>query len=222
MKAGTGAPPDPQRFLSLSEAGAKNAAAALSQIIGRPLTLEVPWAKAVPLEAVPEIAGGASRVVCALSLRIYGGLRGNLLLLFGGEQVPLLLRLIEGDAGITGPAAGIAGTAREGSLTELERSALSEVGNIMAAAYLNALSDLLGASLLPSIPALAIDMLGAVTDFLQIEMAPLTDTALVLASEVREPASGLKGEFFFLPDPSDYQAMAGCSEGGAHPRRSAR
>jgi chemotaxis protein CheC len=200
MKAGTGAPPDPQRFLSLSEAGAKNAAAALSQIIGRPLTLEVPWAKAVPLEAVPEIAGGASRVVCALSLRIYGGLRGNLLLLFGG----------------------IAGTAREGSLTELERSALSEVGNIMAAAYLNALSDLLGASLLPSIPALAIDMLGAVTDFLQIEMAPLTDTALVLASEVREPASGLKGEFFFLPDPSDYQAMAGCSEGGAHPRRSAR
>ena len=44
MKAGTGVPPDPQRFHSLSEAGARNAAAALSQIIGRPLSLEVPWA----------------------------------------------------------------------------------------------------------------------------------------------------------------------------------
>ena len=59
----------------------------------------------------------------------------------------------------------------------------------------------LGVSLLPSIPALAIDMVGAVTDFLLIEQAPVSDTALVLASQVREPRSGLCGEFFFIPDP---------------------
>jgi chemotaxis protein CheC len=222
MKPPVGAQPDPQRFHSLSEAGARNAAIALSQIIGRPLNLEVPWAKAVPLEDVPEIAGGASRVVCALSLKAYGGLRGNLLLVFGAEQVPLLLRLIAGDAGAKHPGAGAVGTAKDWTLTDLDRSALQEVGNILAAAYLNALSDLLGASLLPSIPALAIDMLGAVTDFLQIEMAPLTDNPLVLASQVREPASGLKGEFFFLPDPSSYQALASCSEGRARADRGAR
>ena len=44
--------------------------------------------------------------------------------------------------------------------------------------------------------------------YLLIEMAPLTDTALVLASAVHEPESGLKGEIFFLPDPSNYQALA--------------
>ena len=71
----------------------------------------------------------------------------------------------------------------------------------MAAAYLNAVSHLLGVSLLPSIPGLAIDMVGAVTDFLPIEMLPLGETALVLASELLEPSSGLRGEFFFLPDP---------------------
>ncbi len=204
--AATGSMPDPARFRALSEAGARNAAAALSQLIGRPLNLEVPWARAVALETVPEIVGGRSRHVCALSLRVFGGLRGNLLLLFGAEQVPVLLRLILG---------GASGTPRQDGdevfdkrLTDLQRSALQEVGNILAAAYLNALSDLLGVSLLPSIPGLAIDMVGAVTDFLLIEMAPLTDTALVLASEVHEPESGLKGEFFFLPDPSSYQALA--------------
>ena len=205
-------PADSQRFRSLSEAGARNAAAALSQLIGRPLSLDVPWSRTVALETVPEIAGGASRVVCALSLRVYGGLRGNLLLLFGAEQVPLLMRLVLGGASGATSGSTSGGEGWDNQLTGLQESALKEVGNILAAAYLNALSDLLGVSLLPSIPGLAIDMLGAVTDFLQIEMAPLTDTALVLASEVREPTSGLRGEFFFLPDPSNYEALAGPSE----------
>ncbi len=196
---------DAKRFRTLSEAGARHAAAALSQLIGRPLRLEGPWARGVALESVAEVAGGPSRVVCALSLRVYGGLRGNLLLLFGAEQVPLLLRLMLG-GGACGP--GNEDASADGRLTDLQRSVLQEVGNILAAAYLNALSDLLGVSLLPSIPGLAIDMLGAVTDFLLIEMAPLTDTALVLASEIREPSSGLKGEFFFLPDPAHYQSLA--------------
>jgi chemotaxis protein CheC len=195
--------PDLARFHAISEAGARNAATALSQMIGRPVHLEVPWARAIPLENVAQIAGGASRVVCALSLKVYGEARGNLLLVFRLDQVPLLLSLVGRPA---------ARRVRQGTrkrrtarglpeLSAYEQSALKEVGNILAAAYLNAVSHLLGVSLLPSIPGLAIDMVGALTDFLLIELLPLSDTALVLASELLEPASGLRGEFFFLPDP---------------------
>ena len=186
--------PDLSRFQEISEAGARNAATALSQLIGRPVHLEVPWARPVPLEEVASIAGGARRVVCALSLRVFGEVRGNLLLVFSEEQVPTLLGFLT-QGGREGRRGGSI------VLSELEHSALREVGNILAAAYLNAVSHLLGVSLLPSIPALAIDMVGAVTDFLLIEQAPASDTALVLASQVREPRSGLRGEFFFLPDP---------------------
>ena len=207
---------DLQRFHAISEAGARNAATALSQVIGRPVHLEVPWARAVPLEKVAQIAGGASRVVCALSLKVYGEARGNLLLVFGRDQVPLLLQLVarSGADGARKARAARPRRRRDGGsgarrrpgeglrdLSEFEQSALKEVGNIMAAAYLNAVSHLLGVSLLPSIPGLAIDMVGAVTDFLPIEMLPLGETALVLASELLEPSSGLRGEFFFLPDP---------------------
>jgi hypothetical protein len=45
-------------------------------------------------------------------------------------------------------------------------------------------------------------MVGAVTDHLLIELAAFSDTAVVLASQVHEPASGLKGSIFFLPHPS--------------------
>jgi chemotaxis protein CheC len=199
-----------ERFHAISEAGARNAATALSQIIGRPVHLEVPWARVIPLEEVQSLAGGSKRVVCALSLRVYGEVRGNLLLLFAEDQVPLLLELVV--RGGRGTEAGEGhGPGKRGAralcrgvprLNGLEESALLEVGNILAGAYLNAVSRLLGLSLLPSIPGLALDMVGAVTDFLLIERVPLSETAVVLASEVREPASGLRGDIFFLPDPA--------------------
>jgi chemotaxis protein CheC len=191
-----GAGPDPDRFRALSEAGARNAATALSQMIGRPVSLEVPWARMIGLTRVAALAGGPARVVCALALRVYGEARGNLLLVLEREQVPLLLDLLVRERPAAAPAP------RTAELTPLEESALLEVGNILAAAYLNAVSHLLGASLLPSIPALAIDLAGAVTDFLLIELAPVSDAALVLASEVREPGSGLRCGIFFLPDPA--------------------
>jgi len=46
-----------------------------------------------------------------------------------------------------------------------------------------------------------VDMVGAVTDHLLIELAPIADDAVVLASEVHDPASGWRGEIFFLPHP---------------------
>ena len=188
---------DLRRFHVLSEAGARNAATALSQILGRPLRLSVPWARVLPLERVKEMAGGASRVVCALSLKVYGEARGNLLVVFRRDQLAILLGLVVPRAH-AGPT--VAGDGHV--LNDMERSALMEIGNILACAYLNALSHLLGVSLLPSIPGLAVDMVGAVTDHLLIELASLADSAVVLASQVHEPASGLKGSIFFLPHPS--------------------
>jgi chemotaxis protein CheC len=186
---------DLRRFHALSEAGARNAATALSQILGRPLRLAVPWARVLPLEKVKDIAGGASRVVCALSLKVYGEARGNLLVIFRRDQLPILLGLVIRGERPRGPA-------DHRVLGAMERSALLEIGNILACAYLNALSHLLGVSLLPSIPGLAVDMVGAVTDHLLIERAAISDSAVVLASQVHEPASGLKGSIFFLPHPS--------------------
>lgn len=207
-------PDDRNRFRALSEAGARNAATALSQMIGRPLRLEVRWSRMVKLPKVAWLAGGPTRPVCALSLRVYGEARGNLLLVLDHEQVPVLLDLLVKERAAAPPAGPI-------GLTALEESALLEVGNIVAAAYLNALSGLLGASLLPSIPSLAIDMAGAVTDFLLIELVPVSETTLVLASELREPDSGLRCGIFFLPDPAALTVLERAAGAARHPTTAA-
>jgi len=202
---------DLRRFHALSEAGARNAATALSQLLGRPLRLAVPWARVLPLDRVKAMAGGESRVVCALSLKVYGEARGSLLLVFSREQLPTLLHLVV-------PAEWGARSRSGEGLSPMERSALMEIGNILACAYLNALSHLLGVSLLPSIPGLAVDMLGAVTDHLLIELAAISDSVVVLASQVRDPVSGLKGSIFFLPHPSALPIL-GRAQIGSGPAR---
>jgi chemotaxis protein CheC len=236
--SGSGAPLELERFRAISEAGARNAATALSQILGRPVRLEVPWARSIPLDRVADAAGGARRVVCALWLRVYGEARGNLLMVFGQDQVRPLLGAVMNPPGADPGRAKRAGRGRRGAgavrasgrtakrraarhgagdLSDLERSALREVGNILGAAYLNAVSQLLGLSLLPSVPGLSIDMAGAVTDALLGEEARTAGTAMVLASEVLEPETGVRAEIFFLPDAASLPVLG--SPLGAGPAR---
>ncbi|MFR3923058.1 MAG: chemotaxis protein CheC, partial [Dysosmobacter welbionis] len=47
-----------------------------------------------------------------------------------------------------------------GQLSELDRSALVEVGNIMISTFVNALSGLAGVTIQPSVPGFAVDMQG--------------------------------------------------------------
>jgi chemotaxis protein CheC len=194
---------DMDHLLAISEAGSRGAATALSQILGRPVDLEIPQARRVPLDQVAEIAGGAARPVCALSLKVRGGLQGDFLLLFAQEEVPRLLALL--------PHGGFRDDGTVPAVIDrdsLEESALREIGNILAAAYLNAVSHLIGSTLLPSTPAMALDMAGAVTDFVLIDSAARGVDALVLVGEVREPHSGVRGSIVFVPDPASLAAPA--------------
>ena len=52
------------------------------------------------------------------------------------------------------------GDTRPDNLDEMEMSAMMELGNILAATYLNALSMFTNIQFIPSVPALGIDMAG--------------------------------------------------------------
>ena len=49
-----------------------------------------------------------------------------------------------------------------GEFGEMEQSGLKEAGNILASAYMNALSDFMGMMLVPSVPSLVVDLSAAV------------------------------------------------------------
>ena len=187
--------------------GAGHAATALSQLTGRRIDLEVPRTLLEPVQEVPRIAGGGEAVVAGLYFRILGDARGVILMLFPEESAVALVRLVTGGA--------------EGADMEspLAVSAMQEIGNILTSAFLSAIGQLSGLSLIPSVPGYARDMAGSVLDLVLIELSRLADTALVIETVFRETGEGIRGHFFLLPDPRTLEVILRAVEGtGSGPR----
>ncbi|BDV41357.1 CheY-P-specific phosphatase CheC [Geotalea uraniireducens] len=174
----------------VSNIGVAHAATALSQLIGKNITLQVPKVLMTDIKKVPEVFGGAERIVVGIYLQMLGDARGNILIVLPRESaLRLLSRLLPKEKS-------------EGALlTELEISALKEVGNILASAYLNALGALMRKTLIPSVPVLSFDMAGAVIDYVLIELGEVGDLALMVETEFFGEDEKISGQFFLLPDP---------------------
>ena len=176
----------------VSNIGMGHAATALSQMIGQRVNLTVPNVTITEISQVPEHLGGAEKMMVGITLQILGDARGSIMLLFPEESAHRLLCSLLGqqEKGLV--------------MTEVSVSALKEVGNILASAYLSALGNLLNKTLIPSVPLLAYDMAGAVVDHALIDLSQSGDFAMMIETDFGgEPDQGLaiKGHFFLLPDP---------------------
>jgi chemotaxis protein CheC len=180
----------------VSTIGSGHAATALSQLLDRRIMLHVPNVKVIPVCDVPDVVGGAEKLVAGLFFRVYGQAKGSILILFPKDSALVLVReLLKKDTSSAVPL-----------LKDMEISALKEVGNILAAAYLNAISQMLQMVLIPSVPGLAYDMAGAVLDSLLIELSQVSETALLIETEFVEE-SRITGHFFLLPDPESLRLI---------------
>lgn len=174
----------------IGNVGAGNAATALSQILNRKIEMTVPQVSILPLGDVPDVVGGPDALVAGVYLRVFGPAPGSILFLLPKESafylVDMLMNRSHGTTGV---------------LSALDESALMEIGNILASAYLNALSFFTKLTLLPSIPALSIDMAGALLSIVLIQLGQVGDYALVIETEFTTATEGVKGHFFLIPDP---------------------
>jgi len=181
--------------------GAGHAATALSQLTGRRIDLEVPRVLFAKIQEVPRIAGGAETVVDGLYFRILGDARGVILMIFPEESGREIVRLVLGNQE----------AAPEDALS------ISAMREILTSAFLSAIGQLAGLSLIPSVPGYARDMAGSILDLVLIEISRLEDTALVIETVFREAGEGIRGHFFLLPDPHTLEATLKAAERAASP-----
>ena len=169
--------------------GAGHAATALSQMTGHTIMISVPKLTITPLDEVPNQISDREEPVAAVLMKMVGDLTGLTLLVF---PQPTALKV----AGLMMKRDDLV------ELTELPQSALKEAGNILSAAYLNALSEFMGMILLPSPPSLAIDMSDAVLSSTYVEIAKGAEYVFCIESEfyLTELDQRLRGFFLLLPD----------------------
>ena len=160
--------------------GSGNAAVALSTMVDKKVMLSVPRASLIPLVRVSELVGGAY-------LHISGDASGSMLLLLEeGSARELAQLMVSGGEG--------------GDLTTVAQSALQETGSILAGSYLNALSQMTGILLKPSVPGFAMDMAGAIIDFILVEISQSEDYVLVIETEFDIMQHKIRGHLILFPD----------------------
>jgi len=171
--------------------GAGHAATALSQLAGRRVMVSVPEVSILPLEHVGGMLGDPGEVVSAVIVKVQGDMTGRTLQVFQGSAASKLVALLL--------------HMHEPSFPEgfgaLERSAVKEIGNVIVAAYINALADFTGMRVSMSIPAFAIDMAAAILMTSYLNFGSEDDYVLSIGT-VLNIATGeeLHAHFILIPD----------------------
>lgn len=176
--------------------GAGNAATALAKMLNRKIDMEVPRVKILEFKDVSETLGGAEIPVVGILLKVTGDLTGNIMFILQQKDAGMLVNMLMGRP---------MGELNE--FTEIDISALKEVGNILAGSYLSSLSTLTNLKILPSVPDMAIDMAGAILSVPAIEFGKVGDTVLYIETEFSEGDEKVVGDFFLVPDVETYDIL---------------
>lgn len=176
--------------------GSGNAAVALSAMVDKKVLLSVPRATLVPLVKVSDLVGGAETPVVGIYLHISGEASGSMLLLLEESSAMELAQLM-------------VALDYKGALDTVEQSALQETGSILAGSYLNALSQMTNILLRPSVPGFAVDMAGAIIDFILVEISQSEDYVLVIETEFDIMHHKIRGHLILFPDLGSLDVILG-------------
>lgn len=179
--------------------GAGNAATALSKLLNKKVDMKVPNVRVVSLDEMIEMAGGAEKVVACVFFRVEGDAPGSMFYVLSLKQAELLIGQMIDDESFQ---------FNKQTISELAISALQELGNILAGSYLSSLSDFTQLNLYASVPALSIEMAGALISIGLMEVSQVGDFTIVIDTQLNEGNSqsnlSVNGHFFLLPDPSSF------------------
>jgi chemotaxis protein CheC len=171
--------------------GAGNAATALSKILQKTVDMRVPFVRLVHFDEITEYIGGPEQLVAAVFFRVEGDMSGSLFYIMKEEAANRLIKDLF----------GIQSSNSISEFSEMECSAINEVGNILAGSYLSSLADLTKLSLSPTVPALAFDMAGAIISYGLLQAGEMGDIALLIDTNFIQDEKQFEGRFFFIPDP---------------------
>lgn len=177
--------------------GAGHAATALSQMTNRTIMIAVPEVNVRALEDVTDLVGAPDTVIAAVMMHMMGDLTGRTLVLFPESSARTLCDiLLRRPAGTTG------------EFGAMEQSGIKEAANILASAYLNALSDFMGMMLVPSVPSLVVDLSAAVLTTAHLNFGHHRDYVFCVDTSFRvEGTEPLRGHFLLLPDMPSLRAI---------------
>lgn len=171
--------------------GAIEAGKALTQWIGKPISVQLDSITPLPLGESMNLLGQPDVPVCCCIMQLEGALGGRLALAFSDESGMALSEMLTGVSGST-------------EWGELEISSALESANILGCAFLNAMvhsaanKDI--ATVLPSPPSFHRDYAMSLLEGLFLEQAMVADKVLFVRTRFLMEGKTLVWHLLFIPD----------------------
>ena len=138
--------------------------------------------------------GGEEQIMAGIYLGVEGDITGSIMFLLEKNSARFLV-------------SKLMGMEMEGDdFSEMEFSAMKEVGNIITGAYLNSLSSLTNLKIFPTIPDIAVDMAGAIMSVPAIQFGAVGDRMLLIQTQFFDDVA-IDGYFILIPDMESYSKI---------------
>ena len=138
--------------------------------------------------------GGEEQIMAGIYLGVEGDITGSIMFLLEKGSARFLV-------------SKMMGMQEEGEeFSEMELSALKEVGNIITGAYLNSLSTITNLKIYPTIPDMTIDMAGAIMSVPAIQFGAVGDRMLLIQTQFFDEVA-IDGYFILIPDLESYSKI---------------
>ena len=178
----------------LGNIGAGNATTALAEMLQCKVDMSVPKVGLLEFKAVGTAMGGEEQIMAGIYLGVEGDITGSIMFLLEKNSARFLV-------------SKLMGMEMEGDdFSEMEFSALKEVGNIITGAYLNSLSSLTNLKIFPTVPDIAVDMAGAIMSVPAIQFGAVGDRMLLIQTQFFDDVA-IDGYFILIPDMDSYSKI---------------
>ena len=173
----------------LGSIGSSHAASALSNVINKAIRIGVPEIRLLNYEEVTEELGGPEATAAGLLISLGGDIQGMIMFVLGKEFAHITLSSLLGN--------------QINDFTDIDEmgySAITEIGNIMAYSYVNAIASMTNMRISLSVPSVSIDMVGAMVSIPAIHYANISDKIMYINDKFITKETELDSHILLIPD----------------------
>jgi chemotaxis protein CheC len=179
--------------------GIANAVTSISALLNKKVRMSTPRVNLVEFKNIANYVGGPENILVGILVGISEDVNGMMMFLM---QMGTARELV--DAIMSGMSKD---PEKDGQFTEMELSAIQEIGNIMAGSYLGSLSSLTNLKIRPSVPMLSIDMANALLSVPAIEFGKIADHVLYIESELIVDKVDVSSYFILVPNMESFERI---------------
>lgn len=179
----------------IGNVGAGNATTAIASMLGIRIDMSVPKVELLEASRLGSAICPEDEIIVGIFLEVQTDIEGSMMFLMRMDSARFLVNKLMGRD-----------TEDEKEFDDMDLSALKEIGNIIAASYLNALSTMTNLIITPSIPYIAVDMAASILSVPAIQFGQFGDNALFIQTEFGDDVM-INGYFILMPEQSSYEKI---------------